>query len=70
MAQLQTMMAERRRRPGQLDPGRPTSPGRPSQPRGDSSVGAADRRAVEETLRLADLWLDPVTTLRPPAPGR
>ena len=30
---------------------------------GDSSVGAADRRAVEETLRLADLWLDPVTTL-------
>jgi putative hydrolase len=29
---------------------------------GDSSVGDADRRAVEETLRLADLWLDPVTT--------
>ncbi len=30
---------------------------------GDSSVGAADRRAVEEALRLADLWLDPVTSL-------
>jgi putative hydrolase len=30
---------------------------------GDSSVGDADRRAVEETLRLADVWLDPVTTL-------
>jgi putative hydrolase len=30
---------------------------------GDSSVGGADRRAVEETLRLADLWLDPVTSL-------
>ena len=30
---------------------------------GDASVGGADRRAVEETLRLADVWLDPVTTL-------
>jgi putative hydrolase len=29
---------------------------------GDSSVSASDRRAVEETLRLADLWLDAVTS--------
>jgi putative hydrolase len=29
----------------------------------DSSVGPADRAAVEEALRLADLWLDGVTSL-------
>jgi putative hydrolase len=30
---------------------------------GDASVSSADRRAVEEALRLADLWLDPVTSM-------
>lgn len=30
---------------------------------GDPSVSAAERREVEEALRLADLWLDPVTEL-------
>jgi len=30
---------------------------------GDSSVSAAQRRAVEEAVRLAELWLDPVTAL-------
>src|SRR4051794_7580831 len=34
---------------------------------GDSSVGAADRRAVDEALRLADVWLTERTTL--PAAG-
>lgn len=29
----------------------------------DPSVGAAARREVEESLRLAELWLDPVTAL-------
>ena len=52
-----------------------STPGRPGQlgPRHDVArqtvvaagdrVGAADRRAVDEALRLADLWLDPVTSL-------
>lgn len=31
--------------------------------RGDSSVGDAQRRAVVEALRLADVWLDAVTTV-------
>ncbi|MBA2416097.1 MAG: zinc-dependent metalloprotease [Geodermatophilaceae bacterium] len=30
---------------------------------GHVPVSAAERRAVEEAVRLADLWLDPVTTL-------
>ncbi len=30
---------------------------------GQGSVSAVERRAVEEAIRLADLWLDPVTTL-------
>lgn len=30
---------------------------------GHGPVSAAERRAVEEAVRLADLWLDPVTTL-------
>lgn len=30
---------------------------------GDSSVSGADQRAVDEALRLADLWLDPVTSM-------
>ncbi len=34
---------------------------------GDRAVTAEERRAVEEACRLADLWLDPVTTL--PAGG-
>ena len=29
---------------------------------GDKSVGDADRRAVADAVRLADLWLDPVST--------
>lgn len=32
---------------------------------GDRSVGGADRRASEEALRLADLWLEDHTTLAP-----
>ncbi len=35
---------------------------------GDPSVGDAARREVVEALRLAELWLDPVTTM-PAAPG-
>ena len=35
---------------------------------GDTPVSPAARRDVEELLRLADLWLDPVTTF-PAAPG-
>ncbi|GAA2362224.1 hydrolase [Catellatospora methionotrophica] len=30
---------------------------------GDPAVSAADRREVDEALRLADLWLDPATSL-------
>lgn len=30
---------------------------------GDPSVGEADRRAVEESVRLADIWLDAAVTL-------
>ncbi len=32
---------------------------------GDRSVGGADRRAAQEALRLADLWLDENTTFAP-----
>ncbi|MFF8384463.1 zinc-dependent metalloprotease [Streptomyces kanasensis] len=35
----------------------------------DSSVGAAERKAVEEAVRLADLWLDGVTSLPSGAAG-
>src|SRR5688500_14524749 len=30
---------------------------------GDRSVADAQRRGVEEAVRLAELWLDPVTTI-------
>jgi putative hydrolase len=30
---------------------------------GDPAVGTADRTAVDEALRLADLWLDPISAL-------
>jgi putative hydrolase len=36
--------------------------------KGDPAVTDADRTAVAEAVRLADLWLDPVTTL-PASPG-
>ena len=35
--------------------------------KGDPSVGVAQRRAVEDAVAVARLWLDPVTTLDAPA---
>ncbi|HEY7174376.1 MAG TPA: zinc-dependent metalloprotease, partial [Micromonosporaceae bacterium] len=40
-----------------------TTPGTPGAPIGNPSVSAADRAAIGETLRLADLWLENASAL-------
>lgn len=66
MAQVQQMMSAPSTGPVNWDLARDTAR-KAVQAGGDPSVGETDRRRAVEALRLASLWLDPVTTL--PAPG-
>src|SRR5690349_5642647 len=49
--------------PGMGQPAAPTDDPDAAKPVGDPPVTAADRAAVIEALRLADLWLDPESAL-------
>ena len=62
MAQLQQMFAAPGSGPVNWDLARQVAASQLSAS-GDPAVTIVERNAVEESLRLADLWLDPVSAL-------